>query len=559
MKFKTFCACLSLLMYAGTVSAMESDGENSLDSSFFFYEYDKDGTLSWDDYQNKMDLEYKGDHKYKILLGFKSMKEEIKIRDPYLSLYLEDLLLVNKNCDFLNLETLDINMKGLSGWIDGRRGYLAERIIKSVERIIESLEKECERLERKAEKDDAEKARKARERLETYESYKEELEKLLDQYNPLISKFGEFLSRQSELSRLDRLAEIERKKLNQTKSEKREQLEKLKRIESELADLGKKKAPEFSEKDEKKLWEVGDKLSKKVQFWLLKRIRKTLSILLLKSPKLVTLHIYNIDKDGREILGETFDRRNLVENLRGLTLHYRKALEEKKNISKEQIKPSTPPISTSKEEKKISKEQIQSFIWNLEKLENLEIRGNEITELPQEIGKLRELKELNLRGNKITELPLAIGDLEKLESLNLRNNNLKELPEFVRQLKCLNMLDLRENPKINSIDKVCDAILDIPALESIKLTGGGEDREYYKEDGIWKEINKRKYYQEASDVGDSTNGVTERSQAEQNKTQKQGNFSKGKKPKANNRNQASFIKQEPQIDSRNRRDHKSAS
>jgi hypothetical protein len=65
--------------------------------------------------------------------------------------------------------------------------------------------------------------------------------------------------------------------------------------------------------------------------------------------------------------------------------------------------------------------------------------------LPEEIGLLEKLEELELRHENLTELPAAVFQLTKLTKLNLNNNRLRQLPGDIARLSQLTELDLREN------------------------------------------------------------------------------------------------------------------
>ena len=60
----------------------------------------------------------------------------------------------------------------------------------------------------------------------------------------------------------------------------------------------------------------------------------------------------------------------------------------------------------------------------LASVKKLDLSGNQLTALPEEIGLLTGLKELDLNENQLTSLPEEIGLLTGLEKLNLNNNPL---------------------------------------------------------------------------------------------------------------------------------------
>jgi internalin A len=75
----------------------------------------------------------------------------------------------------------------------------------------------------------------------------------------------------------------------------------------------------------------------------------------------------------------------------------------------------------------------------------LDLRNNQLTSLPPEIGQLSALTELWLNNNQLTSLPPEIGDLKKLERLTLERNKLVSLPERLKDLVNLKELTLHGN------------------------------------------------------------------------------------------------------------------
>ena len=58
---------------------------------------------------------------------------------------------------------------------------------------------------------------------------------------------------------------------------------------------------------------------------------------------------------------------------------------------------------------------------------------------------VKTLKKLDLRYNELKELPESIGELVNLQKLDLGYNKLKKLPESIKNLKKLKLLKLERN------------------------------------------------------------------------------------------------------------------
>ncbi|MCY7277375.1 MAG: GTPase [Phormidesmis sp. CAN_BIN44] len=76
---------------------------------------------------------------------------------------------------------------------------------------------------------------------------------------------------------------------------------------------------------------------------------------------------------------------------------------------------------------------------------SLDLRWQDIKELPLEIGQLTQLTTLNLSSNQLTTVPEAIKQLIRLTTLNLSSNQLTTVPEAIKQLIRLEFLYLRNN------------------------------------------------------------------------------------------------------------------
>ncbi|MBN2443483.1 MAG: leucine-rich repeat domain-containing protein, partial [Spirochaetales bacterium] len=85
------------------------------------------------------------------------------------------------------------------------------------------------------------------------------------------------------------------------------------------------------------------------------------------------------------------------------------------------------------------------FLFN----QTLNLRYNQLTEIPVEIGQLQNLQVLDLGDNQLTEIPAEIGQLQNLQVLSLRDNQLTEIPIEIGQLQNLLVLYLMQNPLTN--------------------------------------------------------------------------------------------------------------
>jgi Leucine-rich repeat (LRR) protein len=82
--------------------------------------------------------------------------------------------------------------------------------------------------------------------------------------------------------------------------------------------------------------------------------------------------------------------------------------------------------------------------------------------------KQQRLTELNLSSNSLTEIPTEVFELEWLETLNLASNQLTSVPESISRLTNLSYFNLGSNP------------LEDPPIEIAKK-GINAIREYFRQ------------------------------------------------------------------------------
>jgi Leucine-rich repeat (LRR) protein len=89
---------------------------------------------------------------------------------------------------------------------------------------------------------------------------------------------------------------------------------------------------------------------------------------------------------------------------------------------------------------------IPKELGQLSNLERLILNFNQITSIPKELGQLSNLIVLMLDHNKIASIPEELGQLLNLKELRFLNNQITEIPEVIHSMKNLENLDLRGNP-----------------------------------------------------------------------------------------------------------------
>jgi len=86
-------------------------------------------------------------------------------------------------------------------------------------------------------------------------------------------------------------------------------------------------------------------------------------------------------------------------------------------------------------------------------LETLYFGGNQLQQIPPQLGKLHNLRHLTLCDNRIEMIPQELGQLKRLQSLSLHKNVFKTLPMEIVMLTNLQELTLRDNPLVNTFIK----------------------------------------------------------------------------------------------------------
>lgn len=123
-------------------------------------------------------------------------------------------------------------------------------------------------------------------------------------------------------------------------------------------------------------------------------------------------------------------------------------------------------------------------------VQKLDLNGQELTELPEEIGELAMLEELQLARNVLATLPAAFGRLKRLRRLEMNYTGLVEFPRAILELENLETLEisytkLRDVPdnigrleqlrtlvlSSNDLSALPEAIFRLPHLTDLVVTG----------------------------------------------------------------------------------------
>lgn len=89
--------------------------------------------------------------------------------------------------------------------------------------------------------------------------------------------------------------------------------------------------------------------------------------------------------------------------------------------------------------------RVPSGIGNFQNLKYLDLSKNDIEYVSPDIGKLRNLRYLDFSENRLTSLPPNIGEMENLRKLSLNENRLDSIPSEIGRLSKLEELQVWRN------------------------------------------------------------------------------------------------------------------
>lgn len=106
-------------------------------------------------------------------------------------------------------------------------------------------------------------------------------------------------------------------------------------------------------------------------------------------------------------------------------------------------------------------------LGNLAKLKKLDVSYNQLDQMesvPSSIGKLVELEKLNLEKNLLFTLPGEIGQLKKLKVLNLSMNKFSSLPDELGSMTSLELITLKANPTLEELPESLKSLKNLKKL-----------------------------------------------------------------------------------------------
>ena len=106
-------------------------------------------------------------------------------------------------------------------------------------------------------------------------------------------------------------------------------------------------------------------------------------------------------------------------------------------------------------------------VWSKHGFTQIRIEGDDITKLPESIGKLTTLKYLVITCPGISRLPESIGNLSELERSCFDNTAIAELPESIGKITGLRTLSLRNT----GISKLPESIKSMTGLMYLNISG----------------------------------------------------------------------------------------
>ena len=111
--------------------------------------------------------------------------------------------------------------------------------------------------------------------------------------------------------------------------------------------------------------------------------------------------------------------------------------------------------------------ELPNSLWELTKLQSLELSQNKLMVLPDAIEKLTNLRELSIYDGVLRSIPTSIKKLQNLKHIGIGNNELEEFPEGIKYLNGLEVLEIYEN----KIEQIPEWVSGLISLKSLAVDG----------------------------------------------------------------------------------------
>ncbi|MEM7334211.1 MAG: COR domain-containing protein [Chloroflexota bacterium] len=110
--------------------------------------------------------------------------------------------------------------------------------------------------------------------------------------------------------------------------------------------------------------------------------------------------------------------------------------------------------------------ELPAWMAQLTHLQSIDLSYNRLTELPNWMTQFTNLQSLNLTRNKLLQLPSWIAQFSNLKTLNISFIGLSQLPDWLTQLKNLQFLDISSN----GFTQLPDWLATLSTLQSLNIS-----------------------------------------------------------------------------------------
>ncbi|XP_072439032.1 leucine-rich repeat-containing protein 20-like [Chiloscyllium punctatum] len=105
------------------------------------------------------------------------------------------------------------------------------------------------------------------------------------------------------------------------------------------------------------------------------------------------------------------------------------------------------------------------FMTNFNQVRELNLAGNYLNHLPDEVKSLAHLTSINLARNKFSVFPHQLTELTTLETINLEENQITEIPvDSLASMPFLKLLNMKSNPLSSDSQRTQQSVLTFELL-----------------------------------------------------------------------------------------------